>query len=80
LAEWMPTARKDHLSRQCRSFIFVGSALQATLQAMRVAIERRTARAAEIDAYAKESARSIASQSNIFTELQAIGADPIQLK
>lgn len=58
----------------------LGSALQATRQAMRVAIERRTARAAEIDAYAKESARSIASQSNIFTELQAIGTDPIRLQ
>jgi hypothetical protein len=58
----------------------LGSALQATLQAMRVAIERRTARAAEIDACAKESGRSIATQSNIFTELQAIGADPIQLQ
>jgi ribosome biogenesis GTPase A len=58
----------------------LGSALQATLQAMRVAIERRTARIEEIDEYVKESTRSVASLSDIFTELQAIRADPIRLQ
>jgi GTPase Era involved in 16S rRNA processing len=56
------------------------SALQATRQAMHIAIERRTARIEEIDEYSKELTRSIASLSNIFTELQAIGADPIRLQ
>ncbi len=58
----------------------LGSALQATRQAMHIAIERRTARIEEIDEYSKELTRSIASLSNIFTELQAIGADPIRLQ
>jgi seryl-tRNA synthetase len=58
----------------------LGSALQATRQAIRVAIERRTARIEEIDEYVKESTRSIASLSDIFTDLQAIGADPIRLQ
>ncbi|MGC2224604.1 MAG: dynamin family protein [Methylocella sp.] len=58
----------------------LGSALQATRQAMHIAIERRTPRIEEIDEYSKELTRSIASLSNIFTELQAIGADPIRLQ
>jgi hypothetical protein len=58
----------------------LGSALQATRQAMHIAIERRTTVVAEIDAYVKESTRSIASPSDINTELQAIGADPIRLQ
>ena len=58
----------------------LGSALQATRQAMHIAIKRRTTMVAEIDAYVKESTRSIASLSDINTELQAIGADPIRLQ
>jgi hypothetical protein len=58
----------------------LGSTLQVTRQAMHIAIELRTARIEEIDDYIKESTRSIASLSDIFTELQAIGADPIRLQ
>jgi hypothetical protein len=58
----------------------LSSALQATRQAMLIAFERRTARIEEIDAYVKESTRSIALLSDIFTELETIGADPIRLR
>jgi GTP-binding protein EngB required for normal cell division len=58
----------------------LGSALQATRQAMHIAIELRTARIEEIDEYVKDSTRSIASLSDISTKLQAIGADPIRLQ
>jgi hypothetical protein len=47
---------------------------------MLIAFERRTARIEEIDAYVKESTRSIALLSDIFTELETIGADPIRLR
>jgi GTP-binding protein EngB required for normal cell division len=50
----------------------LSSALHATRQAMHIAIDRRAARIEEIDEYVKESTRSIASLSDIFTELQAI--------
>ncbi len=58
----------------------LGSALLATRQAMLIASERRCARVEEIDAYVKESTRSIASLSDIYTELETIGADPIRLQ
>ena len=57
----------------------LGSALQATRQAMHIAIERRTARIEEIDEYVKELTRSLASLSDIFTELQATNSDPTGL-
>lgn len=47
--------------------------LQATRQAMQLAVERKTARAGEMDEYVKESAYSIASLSNILSELQTAG-------
>jgi GTP-binding protein EngB required for normal cell division len=50
----------------------LGNLLQATRQAMQLAIGRRTARAEEISEYLTESARSIASLSNILSELQAL--------
>jgi predicted transcriptional regulator len=56
------------------------SALLATRQAMLIASERRCARVEEIDAYVKESTCSIASLSDIYTELETIGADPIRLQ
>jgi hypothetical protein len=46
------------------------AALLATRQAMLIASGRRCARVEEIDAYVKESTRSIASLSDIFTELE----------
>jgi GTPase Era involved in 16S rRNA processing len=58
----------------------LSSALQATRQAMLIAVERRTARIEEIDAYVKESTRSIALLSDIFTELETTGADQIRLQ
>lgn len=58
----------------------LGSALLATRQAMLIASERRCARVEEIDAYVKESTRSIASLSDIYTELETIGTDPIRLQ
>jgi hypothetical protein len=58
----------------------LSSALQATREAMLIAVERRTSRIEEIDAYVKESTRSIALLSDIFTELEAIGPDPIPLQ
>jgi len=48
----------------------LGSVLQATRQAMQIAIRRRTARAEEIDEYVKDSARSIASLSDILRDFQ----------
>jgi hypothetical protein len=57
----------------------LGSALQATRQAMRIASELRTARVEEIDACVKESTRSIALLSDIFMELETIG-DPIRVQ
>jgi len=42
---------------------------------MQLAIERRMTRAAEVGKYVKESARSIASQTNIMSELQATRLD-----
>jgi hypothetical protein len=47
---------------------------------MLIASERRCARVEEIDAYVKESTCSIASLSDIYTELETIGADPIRLQ
>jgi hypothetical protein len=47
---------------------------------MLIASERRSARVEEIDAYVKESTRSIASLSDIFTELETVGADLIRLQ
>jgi hypothetical protein len=46
---------------------------------MCIAIRLRTARIEEIDEYVKESTRSIASLSDIFTEAQAINSDPTGL-
>jgi GTP-binding protein EngB required for normal cell division len=57
----------------------LGSALQATRQALHIAIELRTARIEEIDEYVKESTRSLASLSDIFTELHAANSDPTGL-
>jgi GTP-binding protein EngB required for normal cell division len=54
----------------------LGRALAATRQAMRIAIERRTAKAEEMDEYVKDSARIVASLSNILSELQSISSDP----
>jgi len=42
---------------------------------MQLAIERRMTRAEEMDKYVKESARSIASLTNIMSELQATRLD-----
>jgi len=47
---------------------------------MLIAIERRCARVEEIDAYVKESTLSIASLSDIYTELETIGTNPIRLQ
>jgi hypothetical protein len=52
----------------------LSSALQAARQAMLIASERRSARVEEIDAYVKESTRSIASLSDIFTELETVAS------
>ena len=49
----------------------LGNVLLATCQAMQFAIERRMTRAEEMDKYVKELARSIASLTNIMSELQA---------
>jgi GTP-binding protein EngB required for normal cell division len=50
----------------------LGRALAATREAMHIAIERRTARAEEMEDYVKDSARSVACLSNILDELQSI--------
>lgn len=50
----------------------LGRALAATREAMRIAIERRTARAEEMEDYIKDSGRSVESLSNILRELQSI--------
>lgn len=56
----------------------LGAVLQATRQAMQIAIKRKAARAEEIDEYAKESARSIASLSGILRDLQALKSDLLE--
>jgi GTP-binding protein EngB required for normal cell division len=54
----------------------LGRALAATRQAMHIAIERRAARAEEMDEYVKDSTRSVDSLSNILKGLWIISSDP----
>jgi hypothetical protein len=73
-------AIRQNLQEAFRRFEFslteqLAQVLQATRQAMQLAIERRTARAEEMDEYVKDSARSIASLSNILSEIQAVKPD-----
>lgn len=46
--------------------------LAATRQAIQIAIERRNARAEEIDSYVKDSDRAVAALSNILKSLSAL--------
>jgi GTPase Era involved in 16S rRNA processing len=55
----------------------LGRALAATREAMRIAIERRTARAEEMEDYVRDSTRSVESLTNILRELQSIACDPL---
>jgi hypothetical protein len=71
--DWAIRENLEDAFRQFESSLTeqLGNVLLATRQAMQLAIERRTTRAEELDKYVKESARSIASLTNIMSELQA---------
>jgi hypothetical protein len=53
----------------------LGRALGATRQAMQIAIERKTARTEEVDAYVKESTRTIALLSDLLTALEGLDSN-----
>src|SRR5208337_3212141 len=75
--DWAIRENLEDAFRQFESSLTeqLGYVLQATRQAMQLAIERRMTRAEEVDKYVKESARSIASLTNIMSELQATRLD-----
>jgi hypothetical protein len=71
--DWAIRENLEDAFRQFESSLTeqLGNVLLATRQAMQLAIERRMTRAEELNKYVKESARSIASLTNIMSELQA---------
>ena len=71
--DWAIRENLEDAFRQFESSLTeqLGNVLLATRQAMQLAIERIMTRAEELDKYVKESARSIASLTNIMSELQA---------
>jgi len=71
--DWAIRENLEDAFRQFESSLTeqLGNVLLATRQAMQLAIERRMTRGEEMDKYVKESARSIASLTNIMSELQA---------
>ena len=75
--DWAIRANLEDAFRRFESSLAeqLGHVLHATRQAMQLAIERRTTRAEEMDEYVKESARSIASLTNIMSELQTTRSD-----
>ena len=75
--DWAIRENLEDAFRQFESSLTeqLGNVLLATRQAMQLAIERRMTRTEEMDKYVKELARSIASLTNIMSELQATRLD-----
>ena len=73
--DWAIRENLEVAFRRFESSLTEQLGLQATRQAMQLAIERRTARAEEMDQHIQDSARSIASLTNIMSELKTIRLD-----